>query len=81
MSSSVRKWLTPGGATTLKPTAPPGVYRRGAPCAARRAHHGGRPMRRFLIRPACGLVLLALATSAAAGTPQARVTLVRWPYT
>ncbi len=38
-------------------------------------------MRRFLIRPACGLVLLALATTAAAGTPQARVTLVRWPYT
>lgn len=71
MSSSVRKWLTPGGATTLKPTA------RGAS----RAHHGGRPMRRFLIRPACGLVLLALATTAAAGTPQARVTLVRWPYT
>ena len=38
-------------------------------------------MRRFLIPPAWGLVLLALAATAAAGTPQTRVTLVRWPYT
>ena len=38
-------------------------------------------MTRFLIRPACGLVLLALAATAAAATPQTRVTLVRWPYT
>ncbi len=38
-------------------------------------------MRRFLIRPAWGLVVLALTLTAAAGTPQTRVTLVRWPYT
>jgi hypothetical protein len=38
-------------------------------------------MRRLLLHPATGLAVLLLAVTGAVAEPQARVTLVRWPYT
>lgn len=38
-------------------------------------------MKKLLLRPAWGFLLMALAVTAAAATSRTHVTLVRWPYT